>query len=111
MGSCKNRKKNIGLEKIYCPLCKNAGNNIHYLAIKKVVKESSISAVREETYFACTDNSCDVVFYNKEGDRIFLTQDINMAADFDEITKPGGCNCNSNVGCSNCTKEEQGKGE
>ena len=102
MGCCISNKPNHKNVEIYCPLCKKLGNNIHYLAVEIIVKEDVLSEVTKEAYFVCTNKSCDVVFYNENKDRIFLSQDINMGADFDEITKTNNSGCNS--ACGNCNR-------
>ncbi len=96
--------KMMAQKKELCPLCNKFGDNIHYLAVKKVVKEDVISQVREERYLTCSNSNCCVVFYNIYGDRIFLVEDINMGANFDEITKSKGVECSLTTNCHNCHK-------
>ncbi|MBU5677154.1 hypothetical protein KQI88_12100 [Alkaliphilus sp. MSJ-5] len=105
MGCCKGIKRNKQENKKSCPLCNTLGNNIHYLAVEMVVKEDIISEVTKEDYFVCINNSCDAVFYNESGNRIFLAQDINMGANFDEVTKQYGCKCNSDSKCGSCNNK------
>jgi len=102
MGCCANTKNNHPENKQPCALCNASGNNIHYLAVETLVKEDLISLVTKEEYFVCTNKSCDVVFFNKYGDRLFLVQDINMGANFDEVTKSNDSKCNSK--CGSCNK-------
>lgn len=104
MSCCKSVKKDYQLSKQPCPLCNMVGNHIHYLAVERVVKEDVVSQVKRETYFTCVNDNCDVVFYNEYNDGIFLAQDINMGADFDEITKTNKNKCNSNSKCGGCKK-------
>ncbi len=106
MGCCNNTNIYINNKKTLCPLCNNIGQNVHYLVLKETVKADVISQVNEETYFVCRNNECDVVFYNKYGDRIFLTQDINMKSNFTEVTKnkEEGCNCKNESNCNSCKK-------
>ena len=87
MGCCSG-KKTIVISAENCPLCNELGNNIHYLAVEIVVKEEVLSEVTKEAYFVCNNRDCEAVFYNKIKDRIFLAQDINLSANFDEIIKP-----------------------
>lgn len=102
MGCCKNMKSSQQEHKQTCPLCNTFGNSIHYLAVEMAVKNELISEVTKDQYYVCTDNSCEVVFYNQYEDRIFLVQDINMRANFDEMTKSTEHKCSSKCGeCNN----------
>jgi len=102
MGCCTNAKNNVEKNKQPCSLCNTLGNSIHYLAVEILVKEDLTSQVTKEEYFTCTNDSCDVVFFNECGDRLFLVQDINMGANFDEVTKSNESKCNSK--CGSCNK-------
>ena len=102
MGCC-STKNNKQENKTPCPLCNTLGNNIHYLAVEMLVKEELISEVTKEEYFVCDNGNCDIVFYNKYSDKLFLVQDINMGANFDEVTKSNKSKCNSK--CENCTNK------
>ncbi|ABW19651.1 hypothetical protein [Alkaliphilus oremlandii] len=103
---CCSGKKNIGRSAENCPLCNKLGNNIHYLAVEIVVKEELLSEVTKEAYFVCNNRDCEAVFYNRIKDRIFLVQDINLSANFDEIIKPEADGKSCAGKCGKC-KETQ----
>lgn len=99
MTSCGcNKKKNI-LEK-ECPLCKKKAKDLHFMAVKLVVKEELQKYVHQDQYYICNNNDCDVVFFNETGEFIFLTRDINMKANFQEVSKQGEASCKK--GCNGC---------
>lgn len=102
MSCCRNIKNKQHKNIKVCPLCKELGDHIHYLVVTRLVKEDVAPQIREGVYFTCSNGSCDVVFYNEDEDRIILAQDINMAADFDEVTRSKSHQGNCNSKCSNC---------
>ena len=109
MGCCSKTNKTKEDVKIPCPLCNTTGEHVHHLVLKEIVKKEVLSQINEETYFSCRNDECDVVFYNKYRDRIFLTQDINMKSDFSEVTKNNetGCSCNKKDNCGSCSKKNK----
>lgn len=86
-----------------CPVCNKLSDAIHYMLVKPVVKDEVQKLVQREQYYICRNDDCDVVFFNDYQNIIFLTRDINMAADFNEISKQGNPSCNK--GCSGCNNK------
>jgi len=104
MSCCNKEKKDP--PKMNCPLCKAEGEYIHYLAIEKVVKEELIYFVEAQNYYTCFNQDCEVVFFSEDKEQFWLIQDINLASDFDSITKLKKSNCGGcGGGCgSSCHK-------
>ncbi len=98
--SCCNRKEAKESPEKTCPFCKGNGEYIHYQALQRVVKEDLIPFVEEKDYFTCTNSQCEIVFYSGDEEQYFLIQDINLASDFNEVTKLKRKNCSSCGGCN-----------
>lgn len=106
MGCCKSKKQ---IKKKECPICKQNGNNVHWQIIKKIVKEEMQYIVGSGSYYICTNNYCEVVFFSDDEEQIFLTQDVNMMADFNDISKSkkDGCDkCKGHIKCKKLTTKE-----
>ncbi|SDK04134.1 hypothetical protein [Natronincola ferrireducens] len=103
MGTCGCSKKQINATQ-QCPLCKEEAKYIYYLAVRPIVKENLQRLVQKDNYFICRNSQCDVVFFNQDENIIFLTQDINMAADFHEVSKPKSQSCKE--GCKGCNSSK-----
>ncbi|AKL94130.1 hypothetical protein CACET_c06200 [Clostridium aceticum] len=101
MAGCGCSKKNEKTKK-ECPLCGKPSGNIHYLAIRPVVKEDLKKLVQEDSYYICNNSDCDVVFFNEETEIIFLTRDIDMTSNFYEVSKS---NTKCSKGCGGCKGE------
>ncbi|AOY76042.1 hypothetical protein [Clostridium formicaceticum] len=99
MAACGGCNKKSNTQKKKCPLCKKLSGSIHYMAIRPVVKEDLEKFVQKDNYYICNNADCDVVFFNEGEDIIFLTRDINMAANFQEVSK-NHTKCNK--GCEDC---------
>lgn len=98
MTCCRGKQNNKRIGGMACPLCKEIGDNIHYLAIRELVKKDLVKNVVEGLYFTCANKDCDLVFYREDENIIFLVQDINMEADFNQVVRGQGCNnCRPNI--------------
>lgn len=102
MGCCKTSNSDKKVITKPCPLCSSLGNKIHHLVLESVVKADVIKEVRQEEYFMCVNDNCDAIFYNEDGDRIFLSIDINMNADFSAVSKGPNHGCSKGGSCGGC---------
>ncbi|MBM7615253.1 hypothetical protein [Alkaliphilus hydrothermalis] len=89
---CKN-KNNIKEIMKRCPLCHDKAHSISYPAVKMVVKEELKELVVAGVYYACDCKDCEVVFFDEDGEQIFLVIDVDFGADFKEVTKEGIKSC------------------
>lgn len=105
MSGCGCNRKTEAISK-NCPLCKEECKGLNYMAVKPVVKEDLQKLVQQDQYFICNNGECDVVFFNEGEEIIFLTRDINMSADFQEVTKKEKGSCGNN--CHGCGHSKRG---
>ncbi|ABR47427.1 hypothetical protein Amet_1219 [Alkaliphilus metalliredigens QYMF] len=106
MSECKSRL--VKKEK-KCPLCHEQGNSLYYMVVEAIVKEELMSLIRKQYYYICHSKDCDVIFYNDEEDQIFLTQDVNLGADFQAVTKQGSNQCGKghHGNCHSCNNNNK----
>lgn len=79
------------MDNIKCPVCKSASKEAKNNSLKNIVKDDLKHLIVNESYYFCNNNLCEVVFFNKEYEKIFLLEDIDLMADF---SKQSGCGCN-----------------
>lgn len=89
-----------------CPLCKEKCKSLNYMAVRPVVKEDLQKFVCQDQYYICNNEDCDVVFFNEGEEQIFLTRDINLTADFQEVTKKDKGSCGKS--CKGCGYGKKG---
>ncbi|QUH24639.1 hypothetical protein [Serpentinicella alkaliphila] len=88
----------MSLENIKCPLCKSDSNEAKNKPLRKIVREELKHLIIDESYYFCSNSICEVVFFNKDMEKIFLLEDVNLFADIDEQS---GCGCNNQKnGCN-----------
>ncbi|KAB3530237.1 hypothetical protein [Alkaliphilus serpentinus] len=99
MGCCNN---NYGLKKtMECPLCKASSEAVHYIVVETVLKKKIKNQVIPDSYYTCSNEDCDMVFFSEDHQQMFLTQDIDFSADFNKVIKThDGCS----GGCGGCGK-------
>ncbi|SET27300.1 hypothetical protein SAMN05660297_01867 [Natronincola peptidivorans] len=105
MTACGCNRQTDELER-QCPLCKEKSKNINFMAVKPVVKQDLQRFVQKDNYYICRNTNCDVVFFNEEENIVFLTRDIDMSADFSEVSKNNKHKCQK--GCGGCSQKKGG---
>lgn len=93
--SCCN-KTSDALQRKRCTICKQEGDFIHYEVLREVVKRDLKDFVEAQSYYACVNPDCEVVFFSGDEEQFWLLQDIEMSSDFDSVTKL------KKKGCSGC---------
>lgn len=80
---------------IRCPVCRNNAKSAKATALQSIVKKDLKYLVIDEPYYFCSDDFCEVVFFNEESDKVFLLEDVNLSV---EPNEKSGCGCTNN-GC------------
>lgn len=89
-------KTTKAIQRKQCPICKQEGDYIHYAVLREVVKKDLTEFVESQSYYACINPDCEVVFFSEDENQFWLIQDIEMSSDFDSVTKL------KEKDCSNC---------
>jgi len=60
---------------------------VHYLVVQTVLKKDLKDQVINTNYYTCSNKDCDLVFLSEDHQQMFLAQDIDFTADFNEVIR------------------------
>lgn len=77
-----------------CPVCKNQGESVSKITVEHLVSAENQNQVIGESYQICTNEDCDVVYYNHANDVKFMNDEIKVPIWFKKNADPKyACYC------------------
>lgn len=84
-----------------CPHCNQEGISVNKITVEHLVMDEFRSEIKEEEYWICMNEDCDMVYYPSENRTYFLIDQINVSIGFKKDAEPKyACYC------SKVTEEE-----
>ncbi len=78
-----------------CPICKKTGDKVKNITVKHMVCDELVEKVKDEDYYLCMNEECDVVYYNSDLDSVFKKADVKVPIWFKKDAEPKYvCYCN-----------------
>lgn len=78
-----------------CPICERRGDEVKNITVRHMVSDEIIGKVKEEDYYLCTNEECEVVYYNSDANRVFKKLDVKVPIWFKRDATPKYvCYCN-----------------
>ena len=96
--SCWNKKEisTGSVEEDYlCPVCNGHTQKVNSITVKHFVIDSLMRKIKDEDFYICLNDECDVTYFNSLKDLVFRAQDLKIPIWFKKGARPKYiCYCN-----------------
>lgn len=79
----------------FCPLCNSKGIEVKNITIKHLVIDEFVDEIKENTYFICMNEECNIVYFNPYLGTSYSNQQVRVPIWFKKDANPKYiCYCN-----------------
>ncbi len=72
----------------FCPECNKKGKKVQRMTMEHLVRPSQVSEIAPGQYFFCETSTCNAVYFNSHGKKIFHKQDLTVRVGLKETEDP-----------------------
>jgi bacterioferritin-associated ferredoxin len=96
--TCEDDKKivtQMAERKALCPICHKSGEKVSNLTVEHLTKDTTKNISKDDVYFLCMSEDCDIVYYNDKQNIIFTKEQLVVPVWFKSNANPKYiCYCN-----------------
>lgn len=78
-----------------CPVCQGKVQKVKDITVKHFVNDDLVDEIKDDNYYICLSENCDIVYFNEDEDQVFYQEDIKKPIWFKKDANPKYiCYCN-----------------